>query len=63
MIFNNILTMVTIIAPPSAGQKPVIINPCMRAAVSPSINALIIKVNRPRVRINRSTERIGFQKR
>jgi hypothetical protein len=49
-MLRNILTRLTTMAPPSAGQKPVTTKPESKADVNPSINALIMKVNKPSVR-------------
>ena len=61
--FRIILTKLTTIAPPKAGQNPFTINPSKSDEVNPKIIALIIKVNNPSVKIfngNVNTIRIGL---
>ena len=61
--FRTILTKLTTIAPPKAGQNPFTTNPSKSDEVNPKIIALIIKVNNPRVKIfkgNVNTIRIGL---
>lgn len=49
--FKIILTKLTTIAPPKAGQNPIITNPVIKEEVNPNMIALIINVNNPKERI------------
>jgi len=55
LLYNHLLAkklMAEIInAPMSAGTKPSTLKPCIKVEINQKRNALIIKVNRPRVRI------------